>query len=243
MILIGSYAIQSHFRDFPRLPKDMDYAVFEITDEMKSNRNVEFLYNPVIGHEQGIASPNMLYTLKISHIVGWDIQWEKHMFDIQFLKEKGCKLDMDLFKQLYGFWNTIHKPNKRSDLDMTSDDFFNNALTTKYPHDYIHTILNPTPTYTKILKDGKDVDVSEEKFNQLSFEEKCDLVREEVEVMSWERYQDLSFRIAYSKMLKKFTIHHAPIWEAIFIIENYIELHKNKRNHFKLINEHLLLNS
>ena len=126
---------------------------------------------------------------------------------------------------------------------MSSDEFFNNAITCKYDHDYLHTLLNPTPTYTKILKDGAEVDVCEEKFNNLSFEEKCDLVREEIEVMSWERYGNFNYRLAYSKMLKKFIINHSPIWEGIFIIENYVELQKPKRNHFEILNKQLSINN
>jgi hypothetical protein len=57
--------------------------------------------------------------------------------------------------------------------------------------------------------------------------------------MSWERWPKIDFRIAYSKMLKKFILDHAPIWEAIFIVENYPELLKYKINHFKVINEGL----
>jgi len=233
MVLIGSKAIKHHYPDFNRDPKDSDYAVTD--NSLKSSREVEYLYNPIIGHLEGIAEPNLLYTLKASHVVGWDINWEKHMFDTQFLKQKGCTLDRELFFKLYEFWNTIHEPNKRSDLDMTGTDFFNNAVKCEYDHDYLHTLLNPIPTYTKVLKDGEEVDVNEEKFNNLSFEEKCDLVREEVMIMRWERWSKKDYRVAYNMMLKKFILNHAPIWEAIFIIENYVLLQKPMRNHFKII--------
>ena len=196
---------------------------------------MEYLYNDVIGDLNGIASPDVLYTLKISHVIGWDIKWEKHMFDIQFLKKKGCLLDRNLFERLYKFWNLQNSINNRSNLDMSAKDFFNNAL--KTPHDYYHTLLNPTPIYTKILKDGAEVDVSEEKFNKLTFEEKCDLVREEVMVMAYERYKNVNYMSAYSKMLKKFIINHSPLWEGLFIIENFIILHKPLFNYFKTISD------
>ena len=142
-----------------------------------------------------------------------------------------------LFYKLYKFWNTIHNKNNRSNLDMSSNEFFNNAL--KTPHDYYHTLLNESPIYTKILKDGAEVDVSEDKFNDLSFEDKCNLVREEVMVMAYERYKNYNFMKAYSIMLKKFILNHAPIWEAIFIIENYIILHRPQFDYFKKIEEKL----
>ena len=232
MLLIGSSAIKYHYPDFPIVPKDIDYAV---SLRRSNDKGVEYLYNDVIGDLNGIASPDVLYTLKISHVIGWDIKWEKHMFDIQFLKKKGCLLDRNLFERLYKFWNLQNSINNRSNLDMSAKDFFNNAL--KTPHDYYHTLLNPTPIYTKILKDGAEVDVSEEKFNKLTFEEKCDLVREEVMVMAYERYKNVNYMSAYSKMLKKFIINHSPLWEGLFIIENFIILHKPLFNYFKTISD------
>ena len=234
MLLIGSSAIKHHFPDFQRQPKDLDYVV----DYEKPNvSGIEYLYNPVIGHLEGIADVNTLYTLKISHLAGWDINWDKHMFHTQFLKSKGAMIDSDLFYKLHSFWNEYHSPNKRSDLDMTADSFFDNAIVSKYDHDFLHTLINPIPAYTKVLKDGAEVDVCEKKFESLSFEDKYNLVTEEVMVMAYERYQRIGWQHGYTKMLKKFILSHAPIWEAIFIIENYKILHKPPFNYFKTIND------
>jgi hypothetical protein len=123
---------------------------------------------------------------------------------------------------------------------MSSEDFFNNALKCEYNHDYLHTFLKNPPTYTKVLKDGAEVDVSETKFNNLSFEEKCDLVKEEVMVMAFERYSKFYYRNAYAKMMKKFIISHAPMWEAIFIIENYMSVYKPDYNFLKKIENSIL---
>jgi hypothetical protein len=240
MILIGSRAIKHWFPDFKRDPKDWDYIIFEGEKVLKSNEiRIENLINPVFtGYEYPIILPNDLYTLKMSHMF-WDINWDKHMFDIQFLKDKGCKINIELFHKLYEFWNSYHSKNRRSDLVMNAEDFFDNALKCEYDHDFIHTLLNPYPTFNKVLKDGAEVEVDENKFHLLSYEEKCDLVYEEVMVMAWERWPKLDYRRAYSKMLKKFIINHAPIWEAIFIIENFKELHKPKFNYFKKIEDEL----
>lgn len=236
MILIGSRAIKEYFPDFPREPKDYDYIVKE-QPEVRCI-NTEYLHNEVLqDYPLDVLDPDTMYTLKISHVVGWDINWDKHMFDIQFLKKKGCKLNHPLFNELYSYWNTVHSKNKRSDLEMTSEEFFDNAVKCEYDHDYIHTLLNPYPTFNKVLKDGAEVDVSEEKFNLLTFEEKCDLVREEVYVMAWERYKSMGHQHAYARMLKKFILNHAPIWEAVFIVENYVPLHKPLINFQKTIED------
>jgi len=232
MILIGSSAIRHWFPDFPRDPKDLDYI-----GKGTSRPGIEYLTNPVLdGYEHQIILPNDLYTLKMSHLF-WNINWEKHMFDVQFLKKKGCVLDKELFYKFYEFFNEFHGKNKRSDLKMSAEDFFDNSLECDYYHDDLHLLLNPVPTYTKVLIG--EVEVGEEKFKELSFEDKCDLAREEVMVMAWERYADKNYRVAYSRMLKKFIISHAPLWEAIFIIENYITLHKPNFNYFKKINDGL----
>lgn len=239
MVIIGSTAIKHHFSDFNRAPKDLDYAV---SSPIKKENGTEFLINPILCEVQneGYLIPDLLYTLKISHLF-WDINWSKHMYDVQFLKSKGCKLNKDLFYKLYDYWGVLHGKNKRSDLKMSSEDFFDNAIKSKYEHDYLHTLIKNPPTFKKILIG--EVEVSEEKFNNLSFEEKKELVVEEVMIMAYERYYNLDYRSAYSKMLKKFIISHAPMWEALFIIENYIELHKPNFNYINKINYELRANN
>ncbi len=241
MLLIGSSAIKHWFPDFPREPKDLDYV-----GKGKNSREVEYLENPILDRlyqndNNAIVNPNHLYTLKMSHMF-WNINWEKHLLDIRFLQSKGCVLDRELFYELYEYWNEYHGKNKRSDLKMTAEDFFDNAVECEYEHDYLHTILNPIPTYTKILIG--EVEVDEQKFNLLSHEEKCNLVTEEIMVMAWERWKTINYKIAYGYMLKKFIISHAPLWEAIFIIENHKELYKPKFNYFKTIEDGIkLINS
>lgn len=229
MLLVGSSAIKHHFPDFNREPKDKDFFV---DYKLQSTKEIEYLYNPILGHRTGIAKPNLIYNIKISHCLGWDINWEKHMWDIQFLKEKGCKENKGFILKHYKLWNELHGENKRSQLDMSSVDFFNNAVKCPYPHDWLHTLIKKEPTYTKILKENAEVDVSEEKFYSLSEQEKEDLVREEVYVMAFERFSKLDYRKAYNIMLKKFIISHAPIWEAIWIIQNHKMLSKVPFNYF-----------
>ena len=122
---------------------------------------------------------------------------------------------------------------------MTSAEFFNNAVKCPYNHDFLHTLIKETPTYTKILKDGEEVDVSEEKFNQLSYEEKKSLVQEEIMVMAYERNFHKDYRFRYGRMLKKFIISHAPIWEMLFIVENYLDLCRAPYNFMDLIDNKL----
>lgn len=239
--LIGSTLIKTLYSDFRRHPKDIDYLVETSlpsvhTDEEK----IEYHVNPVLFNwatKNGLGADEIL-TLKVSHMF-WDIFWRKHMFDIVFLSEKGHKVIKPLFDELYEYWNKFHGPVKRSKLDMSADDFFNNAISKKYDHDQLHTFINPTPTYLKVLKDGAEVEVDENKFNNLSFQEKLDLVREEVYVMAFERLGNKDYMVAYDLMLKKFIMYHAPIYEALFIAQNYRILHKPHIDYVSIIKQNI----
>ncbi len=242
MILIGSSAIKYWYPDFPRKPKDKDYAVASLKG-LQSSKEIEYLVNPVLinyypecssinSKYHKVLPLNALYTLKMSHMF-WDINWNKHLYDIQWLKSKGCKVIPNLFYDLYDYWNDYHSKNKRSDLKMTADKFFDNALKCEYDHDWLHTLIKPVPTFNKVLIG--EVEVSEEKFNKLSYQEKIDLVQEEVYVMAWERMPNKDYRFSYEIMMKKFIISHAPLWEAIFILDNYKDLYKPNINFKKVI--------
>lgn len=225
--VIGSSALKTLYPDFRREPKDIDVLVRDQEGKIEYTflARYEFLQcQPLYNYLEGNGlTGDVLLTLKCSHIF-WNINWDKHIYDITFLFGKGCKIIKPLFNELYAYWNTWHGKNKRSQLAMTAEDFFNNAVSCPHDHDWLHTLINPSPTYQKVLKDGAEVDVSEDKFNALSFEEKCDLVREEVYVMAYERMGSRSYKAAYYWMLKKFIMSHAPMWEALFILENFRHL-------------------
>jgi hypothetical protein len=239
MLLIGSKAIKHWYPDFTREPKDTDYIVSE-SRLFQKEPGVEYLENPIIfdlykDTERVIIEPDDLLTLKASHLC-WNINWEKHLYHVQFLLKKGHKINVELFLELYEYWNVYHLKNKRSDLKMTKDEFFSNAINKDVvEHDEIHKILNPIPTYTKILKDGAEVEVDEEKYKLLSHQDKINVTQEEVFVMAYERFKKMDYRVAYSIMLKKFIISHTPLFTLPFIIENYIELHKPNFNFIKQI--------
>lgn len=231
-LIIGSTAIRHYFPDFNRNPKDIDVAVLK---DKPREGNKEFLVNPVIlkYQESGYLEPNLLLSLKISHLF-WDINWDKHLYDVQFLLSKGCKYDLGLIQELRIFWNSYLPKVRRSRLEMNKEDFFtNNVNEDVEQHDYLHTLLADIPAYTKILKEGCEVELDENKWHALSFEEKCDVVFEETSVMAFERYKTVDYRVAYKRQLKDNIIKHFPLYIAVFSIENYKNLEKPKFN-FKI---------
>lgn len=243
--MVGSYALKNIYTDFTREPKDIDFIIGEevYKDRLTKyigDKKAEYLYcPPMFDHltKFGVTDHGLL-TLKASHIF-WNINWDKHMYDICFLIDKGAQIIPKLFYDLYAFWNDHHGKNKRSDLKMSASEFFSNAVKCPHDHDWLHTLINPYPTFNKVLVDGAEVEVSEQKFNSLTYEEKLDLVREEIYVMAYERLNCRDYRAAYYWMLKKFIISHAPIWEALFIIENFRQLDRPLFNYVNKINDEI----
>lgn len=244
-VVIGSTALNLIYEDFNRYPKDLDIAVSErMPNEVVNGTKVEFLYNPILVNyvanntEDGLATPDILVTLKASHLF-WDRNWAKHMYDTQFLLKKGAKIIEHLFYKLYEFWQTELGPNKRSDLTLDKEEFFDNAINPKMEveHDVMHTFINPTPTYTKLLAEGKTVELDSEKFSLLTEEEKDALAIEEVMVMAYERYKKFGYKAAYYMMMQKFIMGHAPMYLALHIINNYLRLHVTNVNFIEIIDK------
>lgn len=224
MILIGSTVLYKHFRD-SRKPKDTDYAVS--TPCNKKEPGIEYLYNPVLHkyEKNDEISLNNLLTLKISHLF-WETGWDKHMWDVQTLLKHGCEIQWDFYREMRDFWNTHLPKIRRSNLNQTKDKFFTNAVNKDVnEHDELHYKLAKVPMFTRILKDGSEVEVDSDKFLALTFEEKCKVVEEETTVMAIERYSGkIPFRSAYRKQLKDNIIKHFPEQIALFAIVNYIKL-------------------
>ena len=242
-LIIGSVALRHWFEDYTKEPKDLDIVV-ESKKGLVRTKETEYLINPVILKYQnsGYISPDNLLTLKMSHMF-WDLNWEKHMYHIQFLLSKSCQYDMNLFKELREYWEEEKPKIRRSVLKVSKEDFFTNSVNnTVMEHDSLHELINPIPMYSRILKDGAEVELDENKWDKLSFEDKLEVVREESYVMAYERYITTDYRTAYQKQLKNNIIKHFPEYIAIFAIVNYVELGKPKYNYRELITNKLKQN-
>ena len=253
-MIIGSVCMKHHFENFKRIPKDVDAVVYN-EDERKGFKKAlslnkfeipysyDVLINPVLidwckkvyVNVPEYCPKDELFTLKVSHCF-WNLpnnSWERHMFDIHFLKENGCNFIPELFWELFEYWNKVHGKRKESDLDMSAEQFFNNAIKYEHKHDDIHEMLiqhsyfkEKVPTYKKILKEGAEVDVCMKKFEALSEIDKFNVVFEEVAVMSIENRfpKDMFWKEKYQRMLKKFIIEHCKVEEGIWIILHHKEL-------------------
>lgn len=250
MLIIGSVALNHHFDDFHRVSKDLDIAIKDMNDvpQLKENQivkdykgKIEYLENPIIFKYQneGYLTPDLMLSLKISHLF-WKTNFHKHLFDIQWLLKKGCKYDINIIKELMKFWDEYLPKVRRSKLEQSKDKFFTNAVNKSVDqHDYLHTLINPIPMYTLLLKDGAEVELDENKWNNLSYQEKIDVCWEETAVMAYERYPNFNYREAFTRQLDDNIQKHFPFYIALFAIENYPKLLKPKFNYINHIKNQL----
>lgn len=238
-IVIGSRAIAQHFPgELGRVAKDLDFIVSSY-DRDRYNR--AFPEGDIFSHPSlddwmplyasRVATVDELYTLKLSHIY-WELKngsWEKHVFDLRFLKRRGGKLIPELHKKLYKVWLEIHGP-KRTNLAMEKEAFFKDAVVRIYDHDSIHDSVayGETAMYNRILKDGSTVDVDSKKLWSLSFEELVLLFREEVCATALERIViPRNYRVspgaAYRWALRRTITSLTKGKSATFIADNFEE--------------------
>ena len=240
-LITGSVA-QYHWFEDSRKPKDIDLLTpakicgndplvcvidakwHELADEIILRNN-----DPVF------VDPNMLFTLKVSH-AHWDIFWNKTMFDITFLKEKGCHIHEDLYHKLVKMWTGIHG-EKRANLNVTVEEFFSDAVNRKYDHDFIHECVafNDRPMHELIRPDLSKAWCSEELFNALSEEQRAQTALEEMMATAIER-RNLDVRssklVRYAALLhahKQLCTSMTKGWFARYLIINHHDLiHKRK---------------
>lgn len=229
-MLIGSKAAKFWYPDF-REPKDEDH--FSPDPDLPGD-NFWHESFPEAWAQNFTAQPDLLYTIKVSHSP-WALQngtWEKHMADILFYQHKGAEFSRAAWEILHPVWKETHGI-KRVNLNKTKEEFFGDAVVRKYDHDSLHDSVayGDEAMYIRILKDGSDVLVDNDKFWAMSHEDKLKTIREEVYATALERWviptdYRISPRMAYAKAMKKsITSLFKNEW-ALFIILNYKDLYK-----------------
>ena len=256
-ILIGSQAIKLHFPEFPREPRDVDVWSKVIAEDPLLQGGVDFYWDdrllqwfkdvPGRFESRGpyVPTPDELFTIKVSH-AAWELDngsWNKHMHDIVWMQDRGCRLVQELYDVLYPIWEDLHgkKPvnlNLESSavLDMDGSQkqrgFFQDAVVRKYDHDSIHYSVAYTPgvpIYESVLKDGKSVAMDMSKVWALPHDQQIRLFREEVYATALERWviptdYEISPGVAHHWALKKTITSLTKGRSALFLILNYREL-------------------
>lgn len=224
MYLFGSKLIKKHFPDF-REPNDTDWVTNDESELKNSTRSEEYYYIPNSPDRE--MTPDELYTIKVSHAI-YDIHWKKTMSDIRFLQMKGCKVIPEMLGELREYWVEVHGEQHRTDFEVEPGNFFEDRVKRKLNHDDLHKMLNPNPTYQKMIVGGVTPDP--DRFYQLSEKDQKELMYEEAFVISIERFSNNPDRLAYNKSQQSLVTRLHPVWLADFVIENWSKWYWNPSN-------------
>jgi hypothetical protein len=235
-IIIGSTALAHWFPDWNREPKDIDL----LSDVTIKPGNGQFVVDahwheaaPLLikaSKNKTFLDPDLLLTLKVSH-APWDIKWGKTMFDIDFLYSKGLEVNEELHAELIKVWKRVHGP-KKVNMTQTVDVFFNDCVPRLYDHEVVHehVAFYDRPMHELLRPDPKTVWCSVERFNQLSFDDQCKTVLEEMMTVAIER---ANLTLKSSVIDYRRAIHNASFklitsmttgWFSRFIIRHHRHL-------------------
>lgn len=202
--------------------KDIENLLFNYEDEIDFN-----------GITLTVAPPVVLSIIKRSHLhrdLGFDkhvTYYHKYLTDFRgflsgdhlaFLEER-TKLTLEQYPQV--------KPN----LNQSVEDFFDDAVTKKYNHDYLHQLFayEDKPMYTKLQTNPEKAWCSENLWYTLTHQQQLQCVAEETMVIATERFLvpknwGYPSKLAYMKALKKVCTTLCSGWFRDFAIENYPEV-------------------
>jgi hypothetical protein len=235
-LIIGSTATYHWFPD-SRQPKDLD--LLTPATIKTSNSQICFVdaqwhdaaeYLISVNNDPVFADPDVLYTLKVSH-ASWNVKWEKTMYDIGFLRRKGCKLIPELYEKLYKVW-TVQHGAKRVNMNQSMDTFFQDAVKREYDHEWLHELVafHDRPMHERLRPDIGNAWCSHEMFLTLSPDEQAQTALEEIMATAIERgrltLEDKQSKkhIAMSKAHFQLCTSMTKGWFALFLIEHRDDL-------------------
>lgn len=232
-LIIGSTALKQHFPNEVRDPKDFD--AFSSVDLAKTDTFWHPCFEEWVGEGTRTATLDELYTIKVSHSY-WELEkagpnnWNKHMWDVVFLQDKGAKLIPDLHKMLYKVWEGKHG-SKRVNLNQQDNTFFKDAVVRIYDHDSVHysVAYGDHPLYEDFFPKGETIKMDMTKIKAAPHELKIKLYREEVYATALERLvipsnYTYSPRRAYAWALRRTITSLTRGWSATFLVENFKEM-------------------
>lgn len=228
-LIFGSCAMKHWFPDC-RIPNDLEY----ITEEKYWIPAFQYILDN--NKHDLYVDKDLLYTIKVSH-AAWDIHWDKTMYDIVFLKNKGCQFDKTFYDLLYQDWTKLHRA-KKVNLNVKNEDFFTNRVTRMIEHDELHKILAfyEEPLHTRIRKDLNSPLCNEKLFDLLSEDDKIRCALEEIMVIGTERFMfngTKSYVAAKHKALKLLITSMTTGWFNRFLILNFEPLIKSENEEWK----------
>lgn len=248
-IIVGSTALE-HFGLSRRKANDIDYWLSEGEAFPEGTDSVyipEYILNLVPVEESNkvaYAVPDAIYTIKLSHLI-YPIFFQKHKLDVLFLKAKGCKIIPELYEALKEYWKEIHGNKSFLSLNQNKEQFFTDNVDYRYDHDFLHQLVAypNRPMYERCLKDGQEVLIDKDKFFSMPFEDQIRMFREEIAVISMERWLinpywkgKISWYKAHMLSLEKTVTTLTKGYASYFLVENIEHFVKPDYSHV----EHLM---
>ena len=243
-LIYGSTAIKHWFPQFKKTPHDLDLICNTIeVDNLKNTKLTEYYwieaFEYLLSHniDKKYVDKDLLYTIKVSH-AAWDVNWEKTIKDITFLKEQGCVLNKEFFELLYNEWIVIHG-KKNVKMSVYNSDFFKSNIYRKHNHEQLHEYFKfyDKPLNEAIRKDLNSPLCSKELWDNLVYEDKIKCALEEIFVLASERYilveKPLPIKFAIIKILKQMIISSTSGWFNLFLIEEFETLRLREIEHFQ----------
>ncbi len=213
MILFGSHIIKQEYDDF-RSPNDRDWYTTDPAETLpKSTPQDEYYLIECMPNRTPTMSE--MLTLKTSHAI-YDIKWQKTMSDIRFLQIKGRVVIPELLAELRLFWERVHGKQHRTNFDVEAGKFFQDRVKRKTDHDELHRLINPTPTYLKMIRDGVTPD--EDLYRAMPYADQVEVLFEEAFVLAIERFSHLPDMAAYNKAQNLLVTTLHPVWLADMVI-------------------------
>ena len=182
------------------------------------------------GHVVHVMTLEGLAIINRSHLWRATDKFQKHITHYhRYLKQYLPKVcyDLDVRTEL------THQmfPQFHPKLNQSVDDFFDDAVTKVYNHDYLHQLYayEERPMYTKLQTDKESAWCSPDLWRLLSYNQKLQCVAEEAYVIATERFlvpKDWNYpsKLAYMKSIDKICTSLCSGYFRDFAIEEHPKL-------------------
>lgn len=201
---------------------------FKLLDTKYSDHTI--VLNGVIVH---VATKPVLAMIKRSHLHR-DLKFGQHIATYhkhlaRYMKRMS-KADVEFLQERTALTHKMF-PQKGPNLNQTVEEFFDDAVTKKYNHDYLHSLFAyyDKPMYTKLQHDHARAWCSKDLWEELTHEDKLKCIAEETYVIATERFlvpKDWNYpmKLAYAKALNKVCTTLCSNWFRDKAINHYPEL-------------------
>lgn len=229
-LIFGSTAIKHWFAEYPSQPNDVDHLVSEPYTSDKQKSDVEFhspqtsafLVLEKYNRDSIYVDSDLLYTIKMSHLAweGKNGKWWKHLKDSVFLRNKGCKLNQEVFDAFYKEWQLRFSDKSQISLNKAVEMFFKDGVRREFDHDWLHEhfAVESQPAYQLALIDKNSPMMSKKMFDLLPERSKLLTCLEEMFVVSFERKVPMA--TAYKSLATTMT----KGWWNLYLLEHTEEL-------------------